>query len=376
MIARKTSFTWSLLAIVILLSLALAACGPAPAPTEAPAATEAPGKAEAPSSIDFSALEPPELKTLLLHYQADVAFAPQSVALEKGWFEEVGFEKVETKSFTAGALAGEALLAGEIYAWTPGNVPVISMRHNGMPVVVVANLAKAPVEKLVVHPDAGVENPEDLLNIRIGLLEGSTASAVLNNLAVHYGLDPSALQVVNLPPPEQLTSLTNNEIQAMIVWAPFNYQARDQIGAKFLLDSNVSHFAVDDGAQVSFSHTRTPIVFTEDFIRKYPNTTKAIVAVLLRAQEYVLDPANRDEAIAIHAKRSEQDVEAVKAAWDDFGFDPMIDESYLEDMQNYTDFLASAGRIENPMDPRDYLYTDILKQLKPEYVKVEGNWTP
>ncbi|TEU21985.1 MAG: BMP family ABC transporter substrate-binding protein, partial [Anaerolineales bacterium] len=43
---RKASLAWSVLAIVTLLSLVLAACGPkpteAPPPTEAPAPTEAP----------------------------------------------------------------------------------------------------------------------------------------------------------------------------------------------------------------------------------------------------------------------------------------------------------------------------------------------
>ena len=335
-----------------------------------------PAPTKAPSTINLSALKPPEIKTLLLHYQADIAFAPQSVALEMGWFKEAGFEKVETKSFTAGALAGEALVAGQIHAWTPGNVPVISMRHNGVPIVVAANLAKAPVEKLVVRADAGVKNPQDLLKIRIGLLEGSTASAVLDNLATHYGLDASKLQVVNLQPPEQLTSLTKNEIQAMVVWAPFCYNARDQLGARFLLDSNVSHFAVDDGAKVSFSHTRTPIVFTEDFIRKNPNTARAIIAVLLKGQEFVLNPANRDQAIQIHAKRSEQAVDAVKLAWGDFGFDPMIDQVYVEDMQNYTNYLLKAGRIKKAIDPLDYLYTDILMELKPEAVAVKGKWKP
>lgn len=326
--------------------------------------------------VSFADIPEPEIKVLPLHYQPDVAFAPVSVAIAKGWFEEVGFESVETKSFTAGALAGEALLAGEIFMWSPGNVPVISMRHNGLPVVVVGNLAKAPVEKLVVRPDAGVENPEDLYNIRIGLLEGSTASAVLDNLATYYGLDASRLEVVNLPPPEQLTALTNNEIQAIVVWAPFNYRARDELGAKFFLDNNVSHFAVDDGTPVSFSHTRSPYVFTEDFIRENPNTVRAIMAVMLRAQEFVANPANRAEAIRIHAEMTDQPVELVELGWDDFGFNPNIDASYVEDMQNYTDFLAKVGRIENPIDPLEYVYTDILAELRPQYVITEGKWKP
>src|SRR5690606_17244213 len=82
----------------------------------------------------------------------------------------------------------------------------------------------------VARADANIEQPEDLYNIRIGLLEGSTASAVLENIAAQYNLDVTQMQVVNLPPPEQLTSLTNNDIQAMIVWHPWPYLAEQQEG--------------------------------------------------------------------------------------------------------------------------------------------------
>ena len=63
----------------------------------------------------------PEVKNLKISFGIDLPFAPHVIAFEKGWFEEAGFESVEPKTFTAGALAGEALLAGEIHIWQPSN---------------------------------------------------------------------------------------------------------------------------------------------------------------------------------------------------------------------------------------------------------------
>lgn len=166
-----------------------------------------------------------EITQLRFGFGVDPVFAPHIVAIEKGWFEEAGFESVEGVTFTAGALAGEALAAGEIELWTPGNVPPISMRHNGLPIVIVGTNTLAYIEKFVARTDAVLEEPEDLYNIRIGLLEGSTASAVLENIANEYELDILRMQVVNLPPPEQLTSIINNDIQAFIVWNPWPYLA-------------------------------------------------------------------------------------------------------------------------------------------------------
>jgi ABC-type nitrate/sulfonate/bicarbonate transport system substrate-binding protein len=169
-----------------------------------------------------SAQEEPEIKELALGFGLDLPFAVHVVAIEKGWFEEAGFEEVTTRTFTAGALAGEALVAGEIHLWTPGNLPPISMVHNAIPVVVLGiDSINLGLDKLVVRKDANVTEPEDLYGMKIGLLEGSTASLDLANLIAHYGLDAGRIQVVNLAPPEQLASLIAGDVQALLAWEPW-----------------------------------------------------------------------------------------------------------------------------------------------------------
>jgi ABC-type nitrate/sulfonate/bicarbonate transport system substrate-binding protein len=310
-----------------------------------------------------------EIKKLVLHFQPNDVFAPHSVAMEKGWFKEAGFEEVEYKSFTAGALAGEALLAGEIHVWNPGNLPVISMRHNGVPVVVAGVLTVCPGEFLFVRNDAGVSRPEDLYKVRIGLLDGSTQTAVINNLAEHYGLDKSRLTIVNLSPPDQVTALTNNEIQASPLFPPFPYFPEVRKIATYMFDS------------LKFSHTNVPIVFTEEFLRKNPNAAREIVRVLVRGQEYCDNPANKAEVMKIHQKYTEQKMDIIEMGWEPYWTHPElpngpIDQRYLTDMQNYTDFLYEQGRIKEKIDPLDYTYTGFLKEIKPEYVKIEGRWKP
>ena len=326
--------------------------------------------------VSLSDLPKPEISTLSLGFGVDPPFAPHVVAIEKGWFKEAGFENVETKTFTAGALAGEALAAGEIQLWTPGNVPPISMRHNALPIVILGTNSVAYIEHTVVRADAGVTKPEDLYNIRIGLLEGSTASAVLNNLATHYGLDPSRLQVVNLPPPEQLTSMINNETQAFVAWQPWPYQASQQMDVVFVNNGRVSGFPQDKGEQVQTSHTRSVWVASEDFVRNNPNAASAMMKVLLRAQAYVANPANRAEVIRLFSEFQGQSIADNEAIWDDYSFDPSFGESYVADMQSYTDFLAEAGRISNPIDPLDYTYTGYVQEFRPNLVTVQGKWQP
>jgi taurine transport system substrate-binding protein len=319
-----------------------------------------------------------EVTEISLGFGVDPVFAPHIIAIEMGWFEEAGFTSVDTATFTAGALAGEALAAGEIELWTPGNVPPISMRHNGMPIVIVGTNTLAYIEKFVARTDATLESPEDLLNIRIGLLEGSTASAVVENIALQYDLDPLDLQIVNLPPPEQLTSIINDDIQAFVVWNPWPYVAQqdEAVDVEILHTGTESNFAWDMDGEYQTSFTRSVWVMSEEFIQENPNSAAAMMEVMHRAQDYVNDPENQEEVIEIVATFLDQPVEQVEALWGDYTFESVFDEVYVQDMQNYTDFLFDAGRIDDPQDPMSYTYTGFMEAHNPDNVIVEGTWEP
>jgi taurine transport system substrate-binding protein len=307
-----------------------------------------------------------EQKSITIQYQPNPLFAALSVPLEKGWFEEEGFEKVEIKNFSSGNLAGEAVISGDLSIWVPGNMPIISMRHNGRPIVVTGNLNVCPAEYLMVRNDAGVSSPEDLYNIKIGLLQGSTASGVIEDLAMDLGLDPAKLQIVNLPPPEQVTAMRNNEIQALLCWPPTPLKVEDI--ATYMFDSK------------KYSHTRVPMVFGADYIKKYPNTAKAIMRVLYRGQEFCMDKANWPEAKKIHSARSEQPMDLVEAMWLDY-WDlsrnhGAIDQRFVEDFEAYTAFQERNGMIDDPIHVLDYTYTGFLEEIDPDLVEVEGRWEP
>ena len=100
-----------------------------------------------------------ETDSLSMSIGPDLPFLVHIVAKEKGWFEEAGFKSVDFKTFASGNLAGEALLSGDIQLWTPGNLPPVSMAHNGIPVVILGFLVRLvfPVERLFILGDRLVD---------------------------------------------------------------------------------------------------------------------------------------------------------------------------------------------------------------------------
>ena len=317
----------------------------------------------------------PETTRLNLGFGLDPVFAPHMVAMQKGWFRDAGFTEVGTKTFTGGALAGEALVAGEIALWTPGNLPPISMSHSGVPVVVLGTNALAmSADRLVARKDANVRAPEDLYRIRIGLLQGSTASADLHFLAKHYKLDEKRLQVVNMPPPEQLAALNSGSVQAMLCWQPWGYNALKAGNTELIHTGLTSEFAANKGKEAQISYTRSLFVASQEFVRKNPVATRRMMEVLLRAQRYVADPKNRNEVVTLFVNESKQDRALADAIWDQYEFDPAFDDRYVRDMERLTEFLVASGRLKAPKHPLDYTFTDPVAAVDPALVKVPGRF--
>jgi ABC-type nitrate/sulfonate/bicarbonate transport system substrate-binding protein len=316
-----------------------------------------------------------ESPTLSLGFGIDPPFAPHVVAIRKGWFREAGFTEVKTRTFQSGNLAGEALVAGEINLWTPGNLPPISMVHNGIPIVVVGTASvNWEVEKLAVRKDAGVNVPEDLYKIKIGLFQGSTSSAFLSQLAKHYGLDERRLQVVNLPPPEQLASIGSNNIQALLCWEPWPFRALKQADAKIVHSGLTSFFDANKGQRVKVSDGRSVLVVSQEFARRSPNTLRAALGAILRAQRYIADPANTDEVQRMFAEFQKQELDLVKAIWGNYVFNPAFDDQYIADMERTAAYLEASGRIKNRRNVLEFSYTEPLAGLDRALVKVEGRW--
>ena len=319
----------------------------------------------------------PEISTLSMGFGIDPPFAPHVVAIKKGWFKEAGFIDVKTQTFNSGNLAGEALVSGDIQLWTPGNLPPISMVHNGIPVVVVGTTSvNWNVEKLVARKDANIKAPEDLYNVKIGLFQGSTSSAFLSALAKHYKLDERRLQVVNLPPPEQLASLGSNNVQAFLCWEPWPHRALATGNTQVIHSGLNSYFAANHGERVKVSANRSVLVVSQEFARRSPNALRAALGALLKGERYAADPNNIDEVQRMFAEFQKQDLELVRAIWKNYVYDPTFNDDYVTDMQRTADYLEASGRIKNRRNALDYTYTAPLAELDKSLVKVEGRWKP
>ncbi len=107
-----------------------------------------------------------------------------------------------------------------------------------------------------------------------------------------HGIDPLAeVKTITVPPPDMVENARIGNMDGFCVGEPWN--------ARGILDQ-VS-FSVASSQDVWVDHPEKVLGTTAEFVRRHPNTARAMMMALLEAARYVDDPANRAEVARLIA---------------------------------------------------------------------------
>ena len=251
-----------LLGIILVLTLGLSACQTAQ-PTE-------------------EALIPTRLT---LGYIPNIQFAPIYVAIEKGYFENAGFDvTLEYGNETdAVALVG----AGEQTFAIASGEQVLLAREQGLPVVYVAAWYQEYPVGVASLAEAGITTPQDLTGAIVGIPGLYGASYIGFN---------ALLNAANLPESDiDLRSIGYNQVESLVT---------DQVEAAVIYLANEPVVLRSQGEEVDVIRVAdylqlvaNGLVTNEDMVSQQPEKLKAFVAAL--TQGVVDTAADPNEAYQI-----------------------------------------------------------------------------
>jgi len=110
-----------------------------------------------------------------------------------------------------------------------------------------------------------------------------------------YGIDPFRdVKVITVPPPQMVANMRVDKMDGYCVGEPWNARAiHDKIG-----------FTAATSQDIWQDHPEKVLGTTLEFVQKYPNTARAMVAALLDASKYIDAMGNRSEVARIIAGKS------------------------------------------------------------------------
>ena len=221
---------------------------------------------------------------LPLGYIPNVQFAPLYVAVEKGFFAEVGIEVEFDYSYETDAMA--LVGADELQFAVVSGEQILLARAQGLPVVYVAAWYQQYPVAVVSKAEQGITSPADLRGRKIGLPGTFGANYIgLDALLFSAGLAESDVTLDSIGF-TQVESLATDRDEAVSVYAanePVQLRAQGY---------QINELLVADYVQLASNG----LITNERTIAEDPDLVRRMVSVLVKGLEYTI--ANPDEAYA------------------------------------------------------------------------------
>ena len=268
--------------LLVVLALIAAACGAAPASSgPAPSASAQADPALAELRLDYATYSPP---SLVLKKQGLVEAALKGTAIK--WVYSAG------SSNALNFLQGNAIDFGS----TAGSAALLS-RANGNPVKTVYIYEQPEWTALVVAKDSTAKSITDLKGKKIAAQKGTDPYFFLLRTLNQAGLSQADVQYVNLPHAEGRTALERGQVDAWSGLDPHMAASELQAGSKLIYRNK-------DFNTYGFLNGR------EDFVKKYPETTKTLIRLYEQAKQWIV--AHPDDAAKILADEAQLDITVAK----------------------------------------------------------------
>lgn len=344
----------TLLAAVVAASVILTACGGDDDDEPAAEGTEStPAEATEPASPTPTTYETEDL--LIGLAAPNQVYAAVFTAIEKGWFAEESFdaEIVLTQSST-GAVQQAAAGSVHLAAATP-DAAVFGI-NEGADVSIVATTIEGSPLSVVAGRD--VTDWEDLRGETIGVsaLKGGEI-ALLRRLLAANGLNEGDYDVIIAgATPAKAAALEQGSVAAAVLFSPTDFALEDQ-GFRIL----GSTAELPQGEQVPLTVYLVNNGWAADNERG-----DRIARVLYRANQWLLDPANRVEATEIFATAANQQPEHVAQTFmlwfDELEIGTPDGMITTAEIQNVIDMMAQDGDLTEPLpSPAEFLNTSFIE---------------
>jgi NitT/TauT family transport system substrate-binding protein len=354
---RKTTLATAM----VVLGLFTAACGSDENEPETQTTPDAAApETEAAEETETEAPDYP-VEDLLIGLPApNQVYSAVYVALDQGWFEEESFnaDVVITQSSTA-SVQQAASASLHVGAATP-DAAVFGI-NEGANVTIMAKTIEGSPLSVVAGPD--VTDWEDVRGATIGVsaLKGGEI-ALLRRLLEENGLGDGDYDViVSGATPAKAAALAEGSVAAAVLFSPTDFAL--QAEGYTILGSTAE---LPQAEQIPL----TVYVINNEWAAENDRGDR-LARVLVRANQWLADPANRDQAVEIFAAAADQQPEHVSATYelwfDQFGIGTPDGLVTAEEIQNTLDMMAADGDLTEPLpDPAEFFDSSYIENAASE----------
>lgn len=245
-----------------------------PSNTTAGASTQQPSE----SKDDGGALTPVSFR---LNYTASGLHAPFYMALEKGYYKEVGLD-VKIGEGTGSGTTAKLVGTGSDDIGLVDSASVASSVAEGIEIKIVAPVYAVNGFGIITLEGSGIESPKDLEGKKVGIATGDGPSKLFAAVAGASGVDDSKISYVTMDSNSKITALINGQVDAILGGADNEAVTIKNMGN----DVKVLRYSENGAATVGLS-----VIASEDYIKNNADTIKKFISATMRAWNEARDNA-------------------------------------------------------------------------------------
>ncbi len=286
----------------------------------------------------------------LAYLQSDLHHLPAFVALHKGFFEQEGLKVEVSGIFKAGPELMSGFSAGSLDAGYVGLSPAtVAVANKTAEVKVIAQVNKNG-SAIVVRKDTTNKDLSTLKGKVIAIPGHSTIQDFLLRKALSdSGLNSNFTTIITIKPPEMISTLSSNNIDAFIAWEPYPSMAIIRGFGKIMIYSK----------DIWQDHPCCVLVVSNEFLMKYPSKVNLLFNAHLKSINYIKN--NLDDAVNIGVKYTGMDKKTIELALENIQFDHQMS---INKAIDYVKFLNKLG-YTSITDPQSFVKSLILNTPLP-----------
>lgn len=313
------------------LSLAVAACTPTSAPTDA-AASPAAGSSQ-PVEVRIGYQKAATILNLL-RTREDLTKALADSGTTVTWTE-----------FQAGPPMLEAMNAGSIDLGYTGESPPIFAQAAGTPLLYVAYDPWGPkAEAIVVPEDSPIQSVTELKGKKVAVAKGSNTNYLVVSALEKAGLKYTDIEPIYLPPADARVAFEGGNIDAWAVWDPYLAVAEDAAGARILTDAT------------GLAPNRGYYLAAQSFVDAHPEQLKAVLDAVKKLSDWAAqNPTEVAEFLAPELGISAAPLEKAEQRRE-YGVLPLTNE-VVDAQQKVADAIQQIGLIPKQVNVQEIVWT-------------------
>jgi NitT/TauT family transport system substrate-binding protein len=267
---------------------------------------------------------------------------------------------VTFKYYITGAAAVNGLLKGEVDITGASEFVIATKALENAKLYTFGSYCKSDKFYVLARADNGIDRISDLKGKTIGYPKGTNGEFYLGRFLELNGINSNDVTLIDMAPFVQTPmALANGTVDAAILFQPYIDEARN------LLANHTVMWSAQAG-QLAYIDA----ICTEEWGASHPELIKRFLKSLIEAESFTL--YNEEEAMEIVAKTLDYSNSYLASVWSDYQFSVSLDQAQIVAMEDearwlITNNLAEATKIPNF---NDFVYIDILAQMKPESVNI------